>query len=748
MFGLQQPLTHHEHAHNYHTRFKSFGGFWDLDGLNAFMPDKLAYENRRAEFRKRPPTHYCGRCTSVLYEEDVACLECGARPDHGWQKLGPLVDPWLGKTIDGRYLLTRGIGAGASGFVYRAESLAISRQFAIKIVPLESEDATANSETIRARLNREIGALGQLRNPHIVSFYDVLPIGDSAVALLMDLIEGRTLQGVVWAAGSLELGRALKILRQIANGVHEAHEANMIHRDLKPDNIMIERLPAGDDFVHILDFGIVHRLDDVRVTQGFLGTPLYASPEQAVGGSIDRRADIYALGAVTFFMLTGKPPFDDDSVYTVLKAHVSTKPARLSEALPGGHFPDEIEDLVAKMLAKNPDDRPQSLAAVIEALDHFAQQRPDVEHARAQGDSAASGSLRPIADAACGPEPNTGLNMTVASSASLDEASSGRPGRRASAPKSAVFQRRRSDVALRPLSEHNAPGACAGTQLGLAPSRAGERRASIVSDADIFALPERWYGRGTSLQGMAPGNLRADFQRQYWSILDGARRLVVGKNDSPEVLYFQTPELPAITAMVQCEWTVLTGHADGAVFRWNAENPTGELLHQNASHAAVSAMVCNESYVLFGTVGGGLFAAVFNDEPIQPLRIQSGAAVRVLAARRGRTSFAVARASGFIDVYSTAAPHISTQRISPPRGVTELAFSQDGYLLAASFEDQKVLLYNALTGAEIARSGPLSYAPQFIRFDSAGRLVAECEVDGEIVGLELQRHLFSPAPMG
>ena len=721
------------------------------------MADKLGYENRRVEFRKRPPTHYCERCTSVLYEEDVSCLECGARPDHGWPELGPLADPWLGKTIDGRYLLTRGIGAGASGFVYRAESLAISRQFALKIVPLEAEDPTANSETIRARLNREIGALGQLRNPHIVSFYDVLPIGDSAVALLMDLIEGRTLQDVVWAAGSLELGRALKILRQIANGVHEAHQANMIHRDLKPDNIMIERLPAGDDFVHILDFGIVHRLDDVRVTQGFLGTPLYASPEQAVGGSIDRRADIYALGAVTFFMLTGKPPFDDDSVYTVLKAHVSTKPPRLSEVLPGEHFPDEIEDLVAKMLAKSPADRPQSLAAVIEALDRFAQQRPEVEHARARAEYSDFGSPWPDEGATRAPEGNAGLNQTVASSASLEKASSVEASGSASTPKAAIFQRRKLDVSLRPLSEPNAPRPSAGTQLGVsppkdapakeAPSREEIAVESIVSKADIFALPPRWYGRGIPLQGLATGSLRADFQRRYWSILDDAHRLVVGGLDSSEVLYFQTPERPAITAMVQREQTVMTGHADGSVLRWDAQNPSGELLHQNAVRSPVTAMVCNESYLLFGTASGALFAAVFSDEPIQPLRIQSGPAVRVVTARGGKTSFAVARANGMIDIYNTAAPNVITQRISPPKGVTQLAFSPDGYLLAAAFEDKKVILYNTLSGAEIARSGALTHDPHFIRFDRAGRLVAECEINGEILGLELQRHLFSHAPI-
>lgn len=727
------------------------------------MTDKLAYENRRAEFRKRPPTHYCGRCTSVLYPEDASCLECGAQPSPTWPELGPIVDPWLGQTIGERYLLTRGIGAGASGFVYRAESLAISRQFAIKIVPLGSDDVTTNSETIRARLNREIGALGQLRNPHIVSFYDVVPIGDSAVALLMDLIEGRTLQDVVWAAGSLDLGRGLKILRQIANGVHEAHEANMIHRDLKPDNIMIERLPAGDDFVHILDFGIVHRLDDVRVTQGFLGTPLYASPEQAVGGAIDRRADIYALGAVTFFMLTGKPPFDDDNVYKVLKAHVGKQAPRLSDVAPERYFPPEIEDLVQRMLAKKPEDRPQSLAAVIAALDKFAQHRPSAEQRDARYDSSEFRSpAQQDAHDRRGSEASSELNQTVASEVSLAKASSSEASRPDGAPMSAVFQRRKSDVSVPPLPQQSPAqlqeqsSAKGRTQVGVSAPRSkavahetdqNNKQAATTdtNHADLFELPRSWYGRELTLGRPAPGNFRADFQRRYWAILDEARCLAVGEVNSAEVLYFQVPPAPELTVMGQRRLDVVTGHADGSILCWSAKHPGGQLLHQNAAKSAITAIVCNESFFLFGTASGALYIGEFKDEPIQPLCIQSGSEIRVLTARAGRSSFAVARANGFIEVYNIGSPNIITQRISPPAGVTQLTFSQDGYLLAAVFEDKKLILYNALTGAEIARSAAMKHEPRFIHFDNAGRLVGECEVNGEIFGLDLQRHLFSKA---
>ena len=110
------------------------------------MGDRIAYEQRRRVFRDRKPTHHCSRCTSVLFAEDELCLECGVtRPGQGWPELGRTTDPWLGRTLSERYLLTRRIGHGASGNVYRAESLTIARQFAVKIIPLDNTDGTINA---------------------------------------------------------------------------------------------------------------------------------------------------------------------------------------------------------------------------------------------------------------------------------------------------------------------------------------------------------------------------------------------------------------------------------------------------------------------------------------------------------------------------------------------------------------------------------------------------------------------------
>ncbi len=279
-------------------------------------------------------------------------------------------DRWRGQILDDRYLVAKPLGAGASATVYRGESLSTRRQVAIKIVA--TRGVRGNSATIVARLQREIAAVSRLHNPHIVSIYDVLEVDGGFVAVVMELVTGITLQQLVERQGPLSPVRACRIARQIANGLAEAHEAKMIHRDLKPENLMLGRLPDGGDFLHILDFGIVHLHGDATaaITQGFIGTPLYASPEQFQNQAIDLRSDIYSLGAVLYFLVAGRPPFQSDSTYDLYMQHINEEPPRLQATSNGQPLPERLDELVDQMLAKTPEERPESLWQVIEALDH------------------------------------------------------------------------------------------------------------------------------------------------------------------------------------------------------------------------------------------------------------------------------------------------------------------------------------------------------------------------------------------
>ncbi len=278
-------------------------------------------------------------------------------------------DPFLGRVIAKRYLVSKLIGEGSSGKVYRAESLTIPRRFAIKFISTQGNGPEA--EAIRERIRRETEAVLRLRNPHVINLYDVIDLGHQTVAIVMEYIDGETLEGLVHENQRLSLRRALRIARQVANGLFEAHHHGLIHRDIKPENIMVERMPAGDDFVHILDFGIVWASGKSHVTQGFIGTPLFASPDQAMGLEIDQRSDIYSLGATLFFMLAGRPPFKNGSVMKILHDHVKEAPPDLRNLCEGEPGIEELATLVEMMLAKSPADRPQDMKAVIAEFDRI-----------------------------------------------------------------------------------------------------------------------------------------------------------------------------------------------------------------------------------------------------------------------------------------------------------------------------------------------------------------------------------------
>jgi serine/threonine protein kinase len=324
-------------------------------------------EERHDRIRRERPEHYCPHCTAIVFADEGRCPECDrSQPPAGWPALRNGFDPCLGRVLGERYLVSKFVGCGSSGNVYRAESLSTFRRFAVKIVQLQTD---AKSRAVdRLRFEREIDALSRLRNPHITQVYEVIMLRNGFIALVMDFLDGVTLEQLVSQEGAISVPQMVSIAHQVANGLHEAHEAGMIHRDLKPENIMIDWLLDGEPFASILDFGIVQIADDsAKLTQGYLGTPLYSSPEQAQGRIVDRRSDIYSLGAVFFFTLTGRPPFLGDTAYEVLLQHARSTPPTLRKA-GGKSYPEKLETLIARMLAKDPDDRPADLSKVLTEL--------------------------------------------------------------------------------------------------------------------------------------------------------------------------------------------------------------------------------------------------------------------------------------------------------------------------------------------------------------------------------------------
>jgi CheY-like chemotaxis protein len=328
------------------------------------------------------PVGWCQRCETALIVDEPACPTCSAaRAATGWPTLADAPYPFLGRVVGGAYFVDQYIGAGAAGQVYRLRDLDLQRPFAGKFINLSTDDGEAPKLT-RERVVAEVKALAKVQSPHVVKINRVMRVEDELFALVMEFVDGMTLDTLLEDVGRLSPKEAIAVARQVAQGLSEAHTHGLVHRDVKPGNIMLEALPAGDYFTRILDFGIVRTTSGPIAGEGFVGTPSYSSPEQIRELEQDHRVDIYGLGATLFHMLAGQPPFVANPM-AVLVQHCTKPPPRLHEFIPEVPVVDALDALVQSMLAKTPDGRPASLLHVMQALDRVQRRlnEPDDEPA-------------------------------------------------------------------------------------------------------------------------------------------------------------------------------------------------------------------------------------------------------------------------------------------------------------------------------------------------------------------------------
>ncbi|MBP9946059.1 MAG: serine/threonine protein kinase, partial [Vicinamibacteria bacterium] len=280
----------------------------------------------------------------------------------------------------GSYELGERIGRGAMGEVYRAKHRMFARPAAIKLI---RPDAVTPGDTEGAllavkRFRREAEAAACLRSPHTVALYDFGVTADQTLYFVMELLDGMDLQAMVAAHGPLPADRVIYLLRQVCDSLDEAHASGLVHRDIKPANIHVGRVGLKHDFVKVLDFGLVKSLDsggmiDSQTTQDGLtpGTPAYMAPEAVRGEPLDGRADIYALGCVAYFMLTGKMVFEADTGLKMIASHLQSKPVPPSRRA-GVSVPPALEDLLMRCLEKDPEKRPAGADEVGLALKSMA----------------------------------------------------------------------------------------------------------------------------------------------------------------------------------------------------------------------------------------------------------------------------------------------------------------------------------------------------------------------------------------
>ncbi|HWF24831.1 MAG TPA: protein kinase [Solirubrobacteraceae bacterium] len=265
-----------------------------------------------------------------------------------------------GRTLAGRYELGEVIGRGAMGTVYRAVDLILGRSVAVKTLPWLLADQDPNNI---ARFEREARAAAALSHPAVVSVYDT-GVDERTHFIVMELVDGRSLQAILRDEGPLAPERAASVAGRVADALAAAHARGIVHRDIKPANVMV----AKDGSVKVLDFGIARAAGSSTLTQGssVIGTAAYMSPEQAVGKPADERSDIYALGCVLYALLTGRPPFSGEGSAAVMHQQANSAP-RPPRAV-GPRIPAALSGLVMEMLAKVPAERPQSAAEVRDQL--------------------------------------------------------------------------------------------------------------------------------------------------------------------------------------------------------------------------------------------------------------------------------------------------------------------------------------------------------------------------------------------
>ncbi len=293
--------------------------------------------------------------------------------DLAWQ-----VERLIGTDLDGRYHIEDLLGKGGMGAVMRARHLFMDQEVAIKVL----RPTLASDPNAARRFVREARGTLKVESEHAVKVLDFAITDDGLLYMVLELLDGRTVGAEIYDDGALPLRRALRIARQVCDALGAAHRVGLVHRDLKPDNIMLVRRGGDPDHVKVLDFGLAkvmehagnRALSMAALTQGDIvfGTPDYMAPEQALGQPLDGRADLYALGVTLFEMLTGRPPFIGQPM-AVLADHVRTPPPTVRSMAPTLDVPAEVERLVARCLAKDPAARPPTaaaLAAEIAAIEH------------------------------------------------------------------------------------------------------------------------------------------------------------------------------------------------------------------------------------------------------------------------------------------------------------------------------------------------------------------------------------------
>jgi serine/threonine protein kinase len=292
-------------------------------------------------------------------------------------------DTRIGQLVDDRYKILGSMASGSMGAVYKAERVPVGKLVALKFL----HASFAKDTEFQTRFERETRVMSKLSHPNCVSVVD-FGVWQGAPYIAMEYVTGTTLRALI-DRGPIPVGRALVLARQIAAGLAHAHAQGVVHRDVKPANIMISDEVGTGDHVRILDFGLARLRGnvgrDATQTNVVVGTPNYMAPEQTIGGgTIDARTDIYACGVVLFEMISGERPFNAKDTMALLGMHRAAPTPKLKDRMNlmagSADIPEGVQELIEKAMAKSPDDRFQSAVALADAIEELVGSRTSSEH--------------------------------------------------------------------------------------------------------------------------------------------------------------------------------------------------------------------------------------------------------------------------------------------------------------------------------------------------------------------------------
>lgn len=274
-------------------------------------------------------------------------------------------DPYIGKRLAEKYFVEKLLGTGGMGQVYQAKHELMHRRVAIKIMRAQF----VSDQMSVKRFNVEAIALGKLEHPHIIATYDHGTTIHGQPYIVMEYLQGRSLADLVKELRGLPVGRVIDVFDQVCDALDYAHKKGVLHRDLKPGNIMLTEKEGVFDYVKVVDFGVAKLMEvngeeaQSLTQQGEVcGSPVYMSPEQCLGQSLDRRADIYSMGIVLYETLTGKLPLIGKNMMETMGKHIHETAIPFQQSRPDLYIPEQLEAVIMKALAKKPEHRQQTMA--------------------------------------------------------------------------------------------------------------------------------------------------------------------------------------------------------------------------------------------------------------------------------------------------------------------------------------------------------------------------------------------------